>query len=295
MPTNKTHFVLKNSSDIVPKNVISVIIYWQITKIPDRLNCHSKYWKNYMWWSFLWDASCSFTFLKMSIIGKWAFYLCSSLTSIAVPLIVSSIGYAIFRVWCVTTKTNLWLYLSSTHAYMTTMTLWLHIPSSILPQWYKFITNNHSQYLAPATYIYAHLNWWYAHDTPIHPSFNSTATFGIILLLKVAQPHVASIRNALNNTPLVKLLESKSKQCNTFHEDGQLLPLVGLFKWGLDFDTLEMIWAFVGDVMGVVSKLASRDDASGLLPFLYGASLPKCRLDIVYELTMVYVDFLVDF
>ncbi len=46
-----------------------------------------------------------------------------------------------------------------------------------------------------------------------------------------------------------------------------------------------MIWAFVGDVMGVVS----------LLPFLYGESLPKCRLDIVYELAMVRVDFLVDF
>jgi hypothetical protein len=54
----------------------------------------------------------------------------------------------------------------------------------------------------------------------------------------------------------------------------------------LDFDDLEMIKsASVNDVV-FVSELEIEDETSGLLPFMYGASLGNCGLDVVYELAM---------
>jgi hypothetical protein len=89
------------------------------------------------------------------------------------------------------------------------------------------------------------------------------------------------------------LLESKSKKYRAFHsEDGQLLPLVGLMEQGLDFDALEMIMSASSNDMVFVSELQSIDETPGLLPFMYGASLEKCRLDIVYELAMKLPDLL---
>jgi hypothetical protein len=51
-------------------------------------------------------------------------------------------------------------------------------------------------------------------------------------MLKAAQPHAAaSMRNVMDKTPLMMLLETKSgrEKCSAFHDgDGQLLPLVRL-------------------------------------------------------------------
>jgi hypothetical protein len=75
--------------------------------------------------------------------------------------------------------------------------------------------------------------------------------------------------------------------------DGQLLPLVGLLEQqGLDFEALEMIMSASGNEMVLVSELQHNDEASGLLPFMYGASLGNCGLDVVYELAMKLPDLL---
>jgi hypothetical protein len=44
--------------------------------------------------------------------------------------------------------------------------------------------------------------------------------------------------------------------------------------------------------MILVSELQHNDETSGLLPFMYGASLGNCRLGVVYELAMKLPDLL---
>jgi hypothetical protein len=44
--------------------------------------------------------------------------------------------------------------------------------------------------------------------------------------------------------------------------------------------------------MVLVSELQHNDDASRLLPFMYGASLGNCGLDAMYELAMKLPDLL---
>jgi hypothetical protein len=89
-------------------------------------------------------------------------------------------------------------------------------------------------------------------------------------------------------------LKCKKKEYNTYHVDGQLLPLVGLLKLGIEYNVLEVICILYDEVM-LASELAERNEESGLLPFMYGASLSDCRLDIVYKLTMRREDLLLDF
>jgi hypothetical protein len=106
-------------------------------------------------------------------------------------------------------------------------------------------------------------------------------------MLKAAQPDAASMRNVMDKTPLMMLLESKNEKYSTFHDEGgQLLPLVGLLEEGLDFDALEMIKSASDNGIIPASELQRDDETSGLLPFMYGASLGNCGLDVVYELAM---------
>jgi hypothetical protein len=132
--------------------------------------------------------------------------------------------------------------------------------------------------------------------TPLHIlCCNPTVTTEMIQLLKAAQPYAASMRNVMNKTPLMMLLESKNcEKYNALHDaDGQLLPLVGLLEQqGLDFEALQMIMSASGNEMVLVSELQHNDEASGLLPFMYGASLGNCGLDVVYELAMKLPDLL---
>jgi hypothetical protein len=129
--------------------------------------------------------------------------------------------------------------------------------------------------------------------TPLHVlCCNPTATIEMILTLKAAQPDMALARNVMDKTPLMMLLESKRKKFTTFHEDGELLSLLGLLEQGLDIDALEVIQAYNGDEMVFVSELQIAHEASGLLPFMYAASLPQCRLDLVYVLAMKRADLL---
>jgi hypothetical protein len=130
--------------------------------------------------------------------------------------------------------------------------------------------------------------------TPLHIlCCNPTATIEMIKQLQAAEPQAASMENVMNKTPLMILLECKSMKYNVLHENGQLLPVVGLLEQGLDCDAFEAIRAFSGSNRVLVSELENKDAATGLLPFMYGALLSKCGLDIVYELAMERVDLLV--
>jgi hypothetical protein len=129
--------------------------------------------------------------------------------------------------------------------------------------------------------------------TPLHIlCCNPAATAEIIQLLKTAQPHATSMRNVINKMPLMMLLESKNKKFNAFHEDGQLLPLVGLLEQGLHIDALEMIWAFV-DKMALTLELGNIDEVLvGLLTFMYGVNktiltISICIWDTIFILIIV--------
>jgi hypothetical protein len=127
---------------------------------------------------------------------------------------------------------------------------------------------------------------------PLHTlCCNPTATVDMIKLLKAAQPNAASMKNVKGKTPLMMLLECMSKKYSVFHKYGKLLPLVGLLEKGLDYNALEMILAF-DDEMSLVSQMGKQDKTSGLLPFMYGASLADCGLDVMYELAMRRPDLL---
>jgi hypothetical protein len=98
----------------------------------------------------------------------------------------------------------------------------------------------------------------------------------------------------MNKTLLMMLLESRScEKYSAFHdEDGGLLSLVELLEQGLDLNALEMIMSASSDDMSFISELSINDETSGLLLFMYGASLGHCGLDVVYELAMRCPDLL---
>jgi hypothetical protein len=124
-----------------------------------------------------------------------------------------------------------------------------------------------------------------------------TVTAEMIRMLKAACPDAASMRNVLNETPLMMYLnmKCKKKECNAYHENGQLfLPLVKLLDLGIECELLEIICIFYDEVL-IASELEQSDEVSGLLPFMYGASLTNCGLNVVYELAMRRQDLLLNF
>jgi hypothetical protein len=235
---------------------------------------------------------------QLITIGDHAFYECTSLTSISIPDLVTNIGYSAF--YECTSLEQSQFNCKNYHANENT---WLRQRFNDLPL-HKACYNNYNKNALITRSILQNLTQQHASMltvtdamlmTPLHIlCCNPTATLEMIQLLKAAQPHAASMRNVMNKTPLMMLLESKShEKYNALHDaDGQLLPLVGLLKHGLDFEALEMIMSASGNEMVLVSELQSSDEASGLLPFMYGASLRNCGLDVVYGLAMKFPDLL---
>jgi hypothetical protein len=128
--------------------------------------------------------------------------------------------------------------------------------------------------------------------TPLHVlCCNPIVTAEMIQILKDACPDTASMRNVLNETPLMMYFKCKKKEYNAYHVDGQLLPLVQLLKSGIECKFLKVIWILYDQAM-LVSQLEERNELSGLLPFMYGASLEDCGLDVVYELAIKRPDLL---
>jgi hypothetical protein len=226
---------------------------------------------------------------SISNIGHVAFRACTSLASIAIPPSVTDMEYNAFSD-CDT--------LEKAQGNTRNIPNWLCHRFDNLP--FHQICYNDASLLNITTFnhlIQEHSSMLTTTDdmlmTPLHIlCCNPTATNEMIQLLKAAQPHAASMMNVMNKTPLMMLLELKNKKYNALHDDGKM-SLVDLLEQGLDYDSLEMIRTFDGDEkVELVSELENRDEVSGLLPFMYGASFSKCRLDIVYELAMERVDLL---
>jgi hypothetical protein len=128
--------------------------------------------------------------------------------------------------------------------------------------------------------------------TPLHVlCCNPTVTAEMIQMLKDACPDAASMRNVLDETPLMMYLKCQKKEYSAYHVNGQLLPLVELLEVGIDYRLLEVICIFYDEAM-FVSELEKEDEVSGLLPFMYGASLSDCELGVVYEMAMKRPDLL---
>jgi hypothetical protein len=234
---------------------------------------------------------------QLTNIGNHAFYQCASLTSITMPEQLTNIGYCAFDE-CRSLKQRQ----PNGKNYHANNNTWLQQRFDDLPLHQACYNNNKNALITRSilqNLIQQHASMLTVTDamlmTPLHIlCCNPTATTEMIQLLKAAQPHASSMRNVMNKTPLMMLLESRSrKKYNALHDaDGQLLPLVGLLKHGLDFEALEMIMSASGNEMVLVSELQHNDEASGLLPFMYGASLVNCGLDVVYELAMKLPDLL---
>jgi hypothetical protein len=235
---------------------------------------------------------------QLTYIGYHAFAECTSLTSIILPEQLTTIGYRAFN-----ECTSLEQRQPNGKNYHANINIWLQHRFDDLPL-HQACYNNYNKNALITRSILQNLIQQHASSmitvtdamlmTPLHIlCCNPTATLEMIQLLKAAQPHAASMRNVMNKTPLMMLLESKShEKYNALHDaDGQLLPLAGLLEQGLDFEALEMIMSLSGNNI-FVSELKIEDLTSGLLPFMYGASLGNCGLDVVYELAMKLPDLL---
>jgi hypothetical protein len=235
---------------------------------------------------------------QVTTIGNGAFCACTSLVSIIIPDQVTTIGYRAFYRCAALDQRQ-----TNGNNYHADTGIWLHQRFNDLPLHQACFNTNTNTRITETSNL---CNLIQQHSgasmltstdamlmTPLHVlCCNPTATLEMIQLLKAAQPDAASMRNVMNKTPLMMHLESKNEKYSAFHdEDGQLLPLVGLLEQGLDFDALETIKSVSGNNI-FVSELKIEDLTSGLLPFMYGASLENCRLDVVYELAMEHPDLL---
>jgi hypothetical protein len=230
---------------------------------------------------------------ELTTIGEYAFCGCISLTSIRIPDQVTTIGYRAFYRCAALDQRQ-----TNDSNYHTDTGTWLRQRFSNLPLHQACFNTNTNTRITNTSNLH---NLIQQHSgtsiltstdamlmTPLHVlCCNPTASLESIQILKAAQPDAASMRNVMNKTPLMMLLESKNENYSIFHDErGQLLSLVGLLEQGLDFDALKMIKSASGNNMVSVSELEYNDETSGLLPFMYGASLGNCGLDIVYELAM---------
>jgi hypothetical protein len=230
---------------------------------------------------------------QVTTIGYAAFYGCTSLVSIIIPDQVTTIGDHAFRGCTALDQRQ-----TNGNNYHADTGTWLRQRFSNLPLHQACFNTHANTHITNTSNLHDLIQQHSASMltstdtmlmTPLHVlCCNPTATLEMIQMLKAAQPDAASMRNVMDKTPLMMLLESKNEDYSTFHDEhGQLLPLVGLLEQGLDFDALEMIKSVAsGNSMVSVSELEYNDESSGLLPFMYGASLGNCGLDIVYELAM---------
>jgi hypothetical protein len=231
---------------------------------------------------------------QVTTIGMYAFYDCTALASISIPNKVTTIeDYAFDGCTALNQRQT------NGNNYNADIDTWLHQRFNDLPlhqACFNYNTNTNTQITNKSNLhdlIQQHsASMLISTDAmlmnPLHVlCCNPAATLEMIQMLKVAQPDAASRRNVMDKTPLMMLLESKNEDYSTFHDErGQLLPLVGLLEQGLDFDALVMIKSASVNDMIFVSELEIEDETSGLLPFMYGASLGNCGLDVVYELAM---------
>jgi hypothetical protein len=236
----------------------------------------------------------------VTTIGNSAFYGCSSLTLTVIPQSVRSIGFPGHRHDAFRECKALKQRQANGNNYHANSNTWLRQRFDNLPLHQACYNNNKNTLTTSNLHnlIQQHGSSMLTSTdamlmTPLHVlCCNPTATIKMIQMLKAAQPLAASTRNVMNETPLMILLRTKSEKYSAFHdEDGQLLPLVGLLEHGLDFDALKMITCASSNVL-FVSELQRKDKISGLLPFMYSASLGICGLDVVYELAMTLPDLL---
>jgi hypothetical protein len=228
-------------------------------------------------------------------IGTDAFYKCTLLTLIAIPQPVTLFRYDDrFSVLLEQRKINCCNYHYSTDK-------WLRQRFDNLPLHQVLYNSSNTMTITLLAHIIQQHNstMFISTDamlmTPLHVlCCNTAVTFEMIRMLKAACPDAVSMRNVLDETPLMMYLKCKKKEYYAYHVNGQLSPLVKLLELGIEYELLEVIWILYDEVM-FLSELAERSEVSGLFPFMYGASLADCGLDVVYELAMKRQDLLVGF
>jgi hypothetical protein len=250
-------------------------------------------------------------------IGNCAFENCSSLTAINIPNSVIKIGGSAFEnctplaAIYISNKMTRIGYLAfykcdtlhrrlvNGHNYHTDTEAWLRQRFDNLPLHQAFYHSpNTMTTTLLSNIIQRHATMLTSTDamlmTPLHVlCCNPTVNAEMIQTLKDACPDTASMRNVLDETPLMMYLTCKRKEYNsTYHVDRQKLSLVKLLKLGIERKFLEVIWILYNEAM-LISQLEETNEISGLLPFMHGASLTNCGLDVVYELAMKRPDLLI--
>ena len=298
--SNNIHYDLRSNDDNVPKHIHTVTIHPTVTflpqdifldctelisvSIPDSVRRIGDY-------AFEGCTRLKWVHIPNSMIsiGGYAFERCTQLVSVTLSDSTRDIGNDAF-IECHALEKRL----TNGYNYDADTETWLRSRFKNLPLHQAFfnITDADTKTMAMATltdYIQQHESLLTSIDamgmTPLHVLCgNPYATTEMIQMVRAAQPKTVSMTSVLGQTPLAMFLSMK--QNNYSHVDGQLLPsLVWFLEMGLECDALEDMLAIGTTIKKhFYSEAEETDESSGLLPFMYAASLGGCSLEVVYKL-----------
>jgi hypothetical protein len=247
-----THFDNDNNNEIVPKNVLALTKMFTGRKlltldIPNSVTSIGDY-------ALRGCSSLKAVNIPESVtsIGRGAFSRCTSLKLIAIPQSVTDIKEDAFDD-CYALQQRLEQGQGQVHRDgNANIYTWLQQRFSTLPLHQALYNSLHKSTMTTTRLtelIEEHGTMLNSTDTmlmtPLHViCCSSTVTTEMIRMLKDASPDAASMRNVMDETPLMMYLRCRNPAHDKYHLNGELKPLEELLRLGIEANILSVVSLF---------------------------------------------------